>query len=179
MVIDLSCVISDTCYSTVNNASLQSIGMTEGYGGNYSAIVIKVGEDGEVEYYIEAIDNLDFVTITDKENITVSTPIGVGCRQWGTLKENQVIDLVESAGQLGITLFDTADIYGRGKAEELLGASETAYQGGTVDFLSLIDAQRMLLRYQLFHARAVADNGQKLAELEMLAGTQLPGKSDE
>lgn len=65
------------------------------------------------------------------------------------------------------------------KAEELLGASETAYQGGTVDFLSLIDAQRMLLRYQLFHARAVADNGQKLAELEMLAGTQLPSKSDE
>jgi cobalt-zinc-cadmium efflux system outer membrane protein len=65
------------------------------------------------------------------------------------------------------------------KAEELLGASETAYQAGTVDFLSLIDAQRMLLRYQLFHSRAVADNGQKLAELEMLAGTQMPSKSDE
>ena len=59
------------------------------------------------------------------------------------------------------------------KAEELLGASETAYKAGTIDFLSLIDAQRMLLKYQLFYERAVADNGQKLAEMEMLAGAEL------
>lgn len=59
------------------------------------------------------------------------------------------------------------------KAEELLGASETAYKAGTIDFLSLVDAQRILLKYQLFYERAVADNGQKLAELEMLAGTEL------
>ena len=65
------------------------------------------------------------------------------------------------------------------KAEELLGASETAYKAGTIDFLSLVDAQRMLLKYQLFYERAVADNGQKLAELEMLAGTQLTSRSDE
>jgi len=61
------------------------------------------------------------------------------------------------------------------KAEELLGASETAYKTGTIDFLSLIDAQRMLLNYQLFYERAVADNAQRLAELEMLAGSELPG----
>ena len=59
------------------------------------------------------------------------------------------------------------------KAEELLGASETAYKAGTVDFLSLVDAQRMLLKYQLFYERSVSDNGQKLAELEMLAGSEL------
>ncbi len=59
------------------------------------------------------------------------------------------------------------------KAEELLGSSETAYKAGTIDFLSLVDAQRMLLKYQLFYERAVTDNGQKLAELEMLAGTEL------
>lgn len=59
------------------------------------------------------------------------------------------------------------------KAEELLGASETAYQGGTIDFLSLIDAQRTLLEYQLWYERAVTNNQQKLAELEMLAGTEL------
>jgi len=69
------------------------------------------------------------------------------------------------------------DLYGDilvPKAEELLGASETAYKGGTIDFLSLIDAQRTLLEYQLRHERAVTDNQQKLAELEMLAGAQLP-----
>ncbi len=59
------------------------------------------------------------------------------------------------------------------KTEELLQASETAYQAGTVDFLSLIDAQRTLLEYQLRYERAVTDNEQKLAELEMLAGAEL------
>jgi outer membrane protein TolC len=60
------------------------------------------------------------------------------------------------------------------KAEELLEASETAYTGGTIDFLSLVDAQRTLLEYQLRYERAVTDNQQKLANLEMLAGTELP-----
>jgi len=64
------------------------------------------------------------------------------------------------------------------KAEELLQASETAYQAGTVDFLSLIDAQRTLLEYQLRYERAVTDNEQKLAELEMLAGMELRATPD-
>jgi len=59
------------------------------------------------------------------------------------------------------------------KGEELLQASETAYKSGTVDFLSLIDSQRLLLEYYLAYHRALADNRQKLAELEMLAGTEL------
>ena len=62
------------------------------------------------------------------------------------------------------------------KAEELLLASETAYRGGTIDFLSLIDAQRTLLDYRLSYQRVLADNRQKLAELEMLAGTELDSK---
>ena len=59
------------------------------------------------------------------------------------------------------------------KGRELLRASEAAYREGTIDFLSLIDAQRMLLEYHLALQRAVANNRQKLAELEMLAGTEL------
>ena len=64
------------------------------------------------------------------------------------------------------------------RAEDLLEASETAYKGGTVDFLSLIDAQRTLLEFQLRYERALTDNQQKLANLEMLAGAQLPVQSD-
>ena len=64
------------------------------------------------------------------------------------------------------------------KAEELLGASETAYKAGTIDFLSLINAQQKLLEFQLRHERAVTDNQQKLAKLEMLVGAQLPVQSD-
>ena len=59
------------------------------------------------------------------------------------------------------------------KGEELLYASETAYTAGTIDFLSLIDAQRLLLEYNLSYHRALADNRQKLAELEMLVGSGL------
>jgi outer membrane protein TolC len=59
------------------------------------------------------------------------------------------------------------------KGRELLQSSEAAYREGTIDFLSLIDAQRMLLDYHLSLQRAIADNQQKLAELEMLAGTEL------
>jgi outer membrane protein TolC len=59
------------------------------------------------------------------------------------------------------------------KAKEMLAASETAYRGGTVDFLSLLDAQRSLLQYQLEYEKAVAENAQRLAEIEMLAGVEL------
>ncbi|MCJ7777007.1 MAG: TolC family protein [Sedimentisphaerales bacterium] len=59
------------------------------------------------------------------------------------------------------------------KVQELLGASEQAYKTGKIDFLSLIDAQQKVLEYQLRYERAVTDNQQKLAELEMLAGTEL------
>jgi len=59
------------------------------------------------------------------------------------------------------------------KAEELLGASETAYMAGTIDFLGLIDAERTWLRFQLQRERAWADRYQRIAELEMLVGAEL------
>jgi cobalt-zinc-cadmium efflux system outer membrane protein len=59
------------------------------------------------------------------------------------------------------------------KGEELLGASETAYRAGTIDFLSLINAQQKLLEFQLYHERAMTDNQQGLARLEMLIGAEL------
>jgi len=102
--------------------------------------------------------------------------------QQKTQAENTIIARAER------TLYDFEDsnrkikLYGDiliPKAEELLGASETAYQAGTIDFLSLINAQQKLLEFQLRHERAVTDNQQKLAELEMLAGAQLPSSSAE
>jgi len=60
-------------------------------------------------------------------------------------------------------------------AKELIGSSEAAYLAGTVDFLSLIEAQRTLLKYRREEERALATQQQKLAELEMLVGTDLAG----
>ena len=59
------------------------------------------------------------------------------------------------------------------KAEEQLRSSEAAYKGGIADFITLLDAQRTLMDYRLAYQRVLADNRQKLAELEMLAGTDL------
>jgi len=90
--------------------------------------------------------------------------------------ENTIIALAERS------LYDFEDsdrkrkLYGDvliPKGEELLGASETAYKAGTIDFLSLINAQQKLLEFQLHYERAVTDNQQELARLEMLVGAEL------
>jgi len=65
------------------------------------------------------------------------------------------------------------ELYGRilvPKAEQLLQVSETAYAAGDVDFLSLIDAQRMLLKFSLEYEQSLRDNLQAFAEVERLAG---------
>lgn len=59
------------------------------------------------------------------------------------------------------------------KTNEMVAASETAYGAGTIDFLSLIDAQDKLLKYELLYERAIAENAQGLAKLERIAGTSL------
>lgn len=61
------------------------------------------------------------------------------------------------------------------KAEQSLKASETAYSGGKVDFLNLIDSQRMLLGFQLSYYKSIRDYQQRLAELEMMIGESLGG----
>jgi len=59
------------------------------------------------------------------------------------------------------------------KANQSVRASEVAYRAGKVDFLNLLDAQRLLLAFQLAHQRALATHAQRLAELESLVGKPL------
>lgn len=59
------------------------------------------------------------------------------------------------------------------KSQDLVQSSESAYRVGEVDFLSLIDAQRLLLKYQLNYDRAITDNNKSIAELEALMGEEL------
>ncbi|MFH1744235.1 MAG: TolC family protein, partial [bacterium] len=60
------------------------------------------------------------------------------------------------------------------KAEESLNVSQQGFAAGTVGFLDLIDAQRVLLEFQISCERALANRAQKLAELEMLIGKEIP-----
>jgi outer membrane protein TolC len=72
-----------------------------------------------------------------------------------------------------VRLYDDALIP---RARELIGASEAAYMAGTIDFLNLISAQQALLQFRLERERSWADQQQRLAELEMLVGTDLSGR---
>ena len=58
------------------------------------------------------------------------------------------------------------------KAQQLLKASEEAYKSGSIDFLSLIDAQRTLLEYSLEIERATSTYQQKIAQLESIIGRE-------
>ena len=60
------------------------------------------------------------------------------------------------------------------KAEESLAVTLEAFQAGTRSSIDLIDAEKTLLEFELSYIRALADQAQRLAELEMLVGAEIP-----
>jgi len=69
------------------------------------------------------------------------------------------------------------DLYGNAllpKAKESLKATEASFRAGKASFTDLVDAQRILLEFELSYERALTDHAQRLAELEMLVGRTLP-----
>ena len=60
------------------------------------------------------------------------------------------------------------------KADEALAVTLEAFQAGTRSSLDLIDAEKTLLEFELAYIRALADQAQRLAELEMLLGKEIP-----
>lgn len=59
------------------------------------------------------------------------------------------------------------------QSEQTLEVSRVAYQTDRVDFLALIDNQRVLLDAQLAYYRAISDLEQAIADLERAVGTEL------
>jgi outer membrane protein TolC len=60
------------------------------------------------------------------------------------------------------------------KADQNLKVIQRSFEAGKSDFLSLIDAERILLEFQLTYERAVADREQGLATVEKLIGGESP-----
>lgn len=60
-----------------------------------------------------------------------------------------------------------------GQAEQNLQVTQSAFEAGKVDFLSLIDANRVLLEFQLNFERAVADREKAISTVERIVGKQL------
>jgi len=57
---------------------------------------------------------------------TQVSEIGLGCWQlggadWGNLDDQRAFDILEAAADSGITFLDTADVYGNGRSETLIG----------------------------------------------------------
>lgn len=65
------------------------------------------------------------------------------------------------------------------KAEQSLRASQTGYEAGEVDFLDFLDAERVLLEFELAYDRARANQLKHLAHLRMLTGGALAETADE
>lgn len=67
-------------------------------------------------------------------------------------------------------------------AEQNMKVTQLAFTADKASFLDLIDSQRVLLRFQLEHKRALAERAQRLSEIEMLAGGDIghpvAGKED-
>jgi len=59
------------------------------------------------------------------------------------------------------------------KAEQSLKVAQQGFEAGKTGFIALIDAERMLLEFQLAHRRAQANRGQRLAEVESLTGKEV------
>lgn len=60
--------------------------------------------------------------IISNGNITASE-IGLGCMRIANLNKNEVNNLINTALDCGINFFDHADIYGKGKSEEIFSDS--------------------------------------------------------
>lgn len=58
------------------------------------------------------------------------------------------------------------------KAKESMMATDTAFRAGKASFMDLIDAQRILLEFELTYERALTNKAQRLAELESLTAQE-------
>jgi cobalt-zinc-cadmium efflux system outer membrane protein len=59
------------------------------------------------------------------------------------------------------------------QAEQSLKASEVGYLAGKVDFLNLLDSERMVLQIKIGYFKSIADLGKSFAQLERVVGKDL------
>ena len=90
-----------------------------------------------------------------------------------TKLEIVLFDLEESSRQ--IRLYKDVLIP---KGLESLGASEIAYRGDKIEFISLVDAQRRLLKFQMKYDKALVDYLKAKSKLTVLTGETLRQAQD-
>jgi cobalt-zinc-cadmium efflux system outer membrane protein len=101
-------------------------------------------------------------------------------------QRNEMENRLQTALQMALFQFRDAErkinLYSEAlvpKAEQSLGVTRKSFEAGRISFTSLIDAERMLLEFQLSADRARADREIRLAEIEMMINRNIaePGDS--
>jgi len=90
--------------------------------------------------------------------------------------ENHIATIMEEAVYRHNDALRKVSLYRDGlipKAEQSLNVSFSAYQAGEADFLSVLDAQRLLLDFLLKFEKAKTDLAKSGAEIEVLTGKEL------
>src|ERR1700710_3022559 len=86
--------------------------------------------------------------------------IGLGTWQlgadWGTVEESDALAVLEAAVEAGVTFFDTADVYGDGRSEQLIGSFQKANPG-----IELTVGTKMGRRLDQVPQNYVLDHGQR------------------
>jgi aryl-alcohol dehydrogenase-like predicted oxidoreductase len=105
--------------------------------------------------------------------------VGLGCWQlggtdWGNVSDAEAMEILDAAAEAGVTFFDTADVYGDGRSERLIG--KFLRQSGSGFFVATKlgrTAQLYPDKYTEAGARAATEASLRRLELDTLDLTQL------
>ena len=107
---------------------------------------------------------------------TVSA-IGLGTWQlgadWGEVSEEQALDVLAAAVDAGVTLLDTADVYGDGRSEKFIGRFLRDHDGLTVATKMGRRVDQVPQNYRLDHFREWTDRSRRNLGVDTLDLVQL------
>ena len=103
--------------------------------------------------------------------------IGLGTWQlgadWGEVSEEQALDVLAAATEAGVTLLDTADVYGDGRSERILGRFLRDHDGLTVATKMGRRVEQVPENYRLDHFREWTDRPRRNLGVDVLDLVQL------
>nr|MCL1800347.1 aldo/keto reductase [Promicromonosporaceae bacterium] len=105
--------------------------------------------------------------------------IGLGTWQlgadWGEVKEEQALEVLEAAANAGVNFFDTADVYGDGRSERIIGEFLKAHPGSGIMVATKMGRRvdQKPQNYNLANFRAWTDRSRKNLQTDRLDLVQL------
>jgi outer membrane protein TolC len=161
--------------SLASKAALPSFQLAVDYIDVGAAVVPDVPDSGKDAWTASVQLNLPIWFGANKARKQEADAQIIKARYDRTDAENRFRALVEMVAFSYGDALRKAKLYRDGllpKAEQSLNASYTAYQAGKLDFLNVMDAQRLLLELQLQFERSRSDLAIRGAELEMITGVE-------